>query len=117
MKTHISYHDIHERRPIERELGRQADKLKRRLKKFHPDLLNLHVSLARRTRPVIRFISSVTLHFPSGPLNASEEGPAPVIALKHACAELLRELAKHQAKLRGEHQRRRVPRRRTALRP
>lgn len=114
MKYQVSYHDISQREPIERELRRQVEKLGRRLKKLEPDLADLHVSLDRRTRPVVRFLSSVTLYLPSGQLNASEEGPAPVIALKHACAELLRELTRHLAKLRGDYHRRRMARHRRA---
>ena len=111
MKTHVSYHDLPDHKTIERELHRQEAKLAQRLKKVDPDLLSLHVSLVRRTRSVTRFVASVTLHMPSGQLNASEEDPRPLIALKHSFGELLRELTKHQAKLRREPSRRRARRR------
>lgn len=113
MKTHVSYHDLPNHKHIEKELQRQEAKLAKRLKKVHPDLVTLHVSLVRRTRSVTRYISSVTLRLPSGTLNAGEEAAQPVISLKHAMSELLRELTKHQAKLRREPDQRRVRRKRT----
>lgn len=112
MKTHISFRDSTERQPIERELARQAAKLDRQLKKFDPDLVNLHVSLEHRVRRGNLFTASVTLYLPSNQLHASEEAPLAVVALKHACAELLGELKKFKARLRGDDQRRRARRRR-----
>jgi len=112
MKTHVSYRGVSEREPIVHELRRQGTKLDRRLKKFNPDLIDLHVSLERRVGRVILFVASVTLYLPSAQLNAREEAARPVIALKHACAELLRELMKFQARLRGEDKLRRLSRRR-----
>ncbi len=113
MKTHVSYHDLPNHKHIEKELQRQEAKLAKRLKKVHPDLVTLHVSLVRRTRSVTRYISSVTLRLPSGTLNAGEEAAQPVISLKHAMSGLLRELTKHQAKLRSEPDQRRARRKRT----
>ncbi len=115
MKTHVSYHDLPHHEKIERELQRQEEKLGRRLKKFDPDLVRLHVSLVRRTRSVTKFISSVTLSLPSMQLNAGDEAAKPLVALKHAFAELFRELTKYQAKLRGEPAKRRARRRKSTL--
>ncbi len=116
MKTRISYQDISERGPIEREVGRQAAKLERRLKKFHPDLVDLHVSLRRRVRPTMRYTASLALYLPPRQLHASEEAAQPALALKYASAELLRELKKLTAKLRGEDKLRKASRLRRQLR-
>lgn len=115
MKNHISFHDVTERLPIQRELARQAAKFDRQLKKFDPDLVNLHVSLEKRVRRGSLFTASVTLYLPSSQLHASEEAPLAVVALKHACAELLRELKTFKAHLRGDNHRRRARRRGTRL--
>lgn len=112
MNVHISYRGIAERQAIERELRRQATRLDRRLKKFAPDLIALHVSLEKRIRRVTLFIASITLYLPSAQLHASEEASLPVVAVKHACTELLRELKTFQARLRGEDKRRRASRQR-----
>lgn len=110
MKTHISFRDVTERQPLRTELARQAAKFDRQLKKFDPDLLDLHVSLERRTRRGDQCIASVTLHLPMGQLHASEEAAHSVVALKHACAQLIRELKRFKARLRGDHKRRRARR-------
>lgn len=117
MKTHISFRDLAERQPVLTELGRQAAKFDRQLKKFAPDLLDLRVGLKRRTRRGDLFIASVTLHLPMSQLHASEEAPHAVVALKHACAQLMRELKRFKARLRGDDKRRRARRlrRRAAL--
>ncbi len=111
MKLHISFHGMTDREPVERELRRQAARLEKRLGKFAPDLVDLHVSLARRARRGEQVVASLSLYLPPGQLHSREEAPLAVVALKHACAELLRELVPFQAKLRGEDQRRRLRRR------
>jgi ribosome-associated translation inhibitor RaiA len=115
MKTHISFRGVTERQPLRAELARQAGKFDRQLKKFDPDLFDLHVSLERRVRRGDQFIASVTLYLPMGQLHASEEAPRAVVALKHASAQLLRELKRFKAHLRGDDKRRRARRRRASL--
>jgi len=110
MKTHISFRDVTERQALRTELARQAAKFDRQLKKFDPDLIDLHVSLGRRTQRGGQFIASVTLYLPMGQLHASEEASLAVVALKHACAQLLRELKRFKARLRGDDKRRRARR-------
>jgi len=117
MKTHISFHDVTERQPLRAELARQAAKFDRQLKKFDPDLLDLHVSLERRTQRGGQFIASVTLYLPMSQLHASHEATHSTVALKHACAQLMRELKRFKARLRGDDKRRqaRRTRRRASL--
>jgi ribosome-associated translation inhibitor RaiA len=113
METHIRYYGVAERQPVVREVSRQASRLDRHLKKFDPDLVDLRLSLSRRVRPRPFFSASVTLYLPSIQLHAGEDAAQPVVAVKHAFAELLRELKKFKAKLRGEDKLRRVSRRRS----
>ena len=115
MKTHIRYRDISSREGVERELRRQTAKLNRHLKKFEPDLVDLHVSLERRVQPTRPFLASVTLSLPPGQLHASESGPEAVPALKHAFAELWREVKKLKAKLQRKKEMRRGSLRRPSV--
>ncbi|MGH9862504.1 MAG: hypothetical protein ACRD35_03695 [Candidatus Acidiferrales bacterium] len=115
MKIQVSFHGLPDREPVERELRRQGARLEKRLGKFAPDLVDLHVSLARRARRGEPVVASLSLYLPPGQLHAREEASLAVVALKHACAELLRELEPFQAKLRGEDKLRRW--RRRARRP
>jgi ribosome-associated translation inhibitor RaiA len=104
MKSHVRYRGIGDREGVQREMRRQTAKLQRHLKKFEPDLVNLHVSLERRVQPVRPFLASVTLNLPPGQLYASESGPEAVPALKYAFAELWREVKKLKAKLQRKKQ-------------
>ncbi|HSC77649.1 MAG TPA: HPF/RaiA family ribosome-associated protein [Candidatus Acidoferrales bacterium] len=104
MKTHIRYRGIGDREGVQRELRRQTAKLQRHLKKFEPDLVDLHVSLDRESRPIRPFVASVTLDLPPRQLYASESGPEAVPALKYAFAELWREVKKLKAKLQRKKQ-------------
>lgn len=111
MKTTITYRDVPQKEPVQKELQRQTAKLDRQLKKFAPDLLELHVAVKKRAQPREPFAASVTLYLPMGQLHAGEQAKLPVVAVKHACAQLIRELKKFKAKLRGEDKRRQVRRR------
>ena len=113
MKTQVRYRGISDREGVERELRRQTAKLNRHLKKFEPDLVDLHVSLERLVQPTRPFLASVTLQLPPGQLQSRETGPEAVLALKHAFAELWREVKKLKAKLQRKKELRRAsPRRR-----
>ncbi len=115
MKSHVRYRGIGDKDGVERELRRQTAKLNRHLKKFEPDLVGLHVSLERRVQPTRPFLASVTLRLPPGQLHASESGPEAVPALKHAFAELWREVKKLKAKLQRKKDLRRASPRRTTV--
>jgi len=110
MKTHVSFRDVDERHIVKKELARQATKFERQLKKFNPDLFDLHLSLGKRKRHGTLYQASVTLYLPMGQLHAGEEAPHAVVALKHASALLMRELKKFKARLRGDDKRRRASR-------
>ncbi|HXE74346.1 MAG TPA: HPF/RaiA family ribosome-associated protein [Candidatus Xenobia bacterium] len=115
MKSQVRFRGISDRNGVEREMRRQVAKLERHLKKFSPDLVDLHVSLERRALPTNPFLASVTLYLPPGQLHASEVGPAAVLALKYAFAELWREVKKMKAKLQRKTERRRASPRRPAV--
>jgi len=115
MKLQVRYHNIGDKSRAERELRRQAAKLKRHLKKFSPDLVDLHVSLEREKRPTNPFEASLALHLPPGQLHARESAPDELAALKYAFAELWREIKKMKAKLQRKSQRRRATPRRPGV--
>jgi len=115
MKLQVRYHNIGDKSRAERELRRQAAKLKRHLKKFSPDLVDLHVSLEREKRPTNPFEASLALHLPPGQLHARETARDELAALKYAFAELWREIEKMKAKLQRKSQRRRATPRRPGV--
>lgn len=73
MKIHVSFHGMADREPLERELRRQAARLEKRLSKFAPDLVDLHVSLARHARRGEQVVASLSLYLPPGQVHAREE--------------------------------------------
>lgn len=110
MKIHLRNRGVGEKESIDKEVARQTTKLGRHLRKFDPDLVDIHINIARRKRTVRPFIASVTLSLPAGQLHAKSEAARPVTALKESFAELLRELKPYKAKLRGDNQVRRASR-------
>ncbi len=106
MKTQVRYRQVQNRTGVERELGRQIAKLDRRLKKFAPDLVDLHVSVEHEGKPATPFNASVTLSLPPGRLHADEDAPDPVGALKEAFGEVNRELNKLKTRLNRKNRRR-----------
>jgi ribosomal subunit interface protein len=115
MKLQVRYHNIGDKARAERELRRQTAKLKRHLKKFSPDLVDLHVSLEREKRPINPFEASLALYLPPGQLHARETAPDELAALKYAFAELWREIKKMKAKLQRKTERRRASPRRVRV--
>ncbi len=110
MKVHIRNRGVKEKDTVEKEVQRQSAKLNRHLRKFDPDLVDLHVNVSRRKQPARPFLASVTLALPPGQIHAHAEAARPITALKKTFSELLRELKTYKAKLRGETHLRRASR-------
>jgi len=79
-------------------------KLKRHLVTVSDELLDLHVHL-EKVRGLVE--TSLTLHVPSGTLNAKARAPAPAPCLKEAVAELLDQVHRLKSRWKGEHLRKR----------
>ena len=108
MKVHVRNRGVGEKDKVKKEVNRQTVKLNRQLRKFDPDLVDLHVNVSRRKQPTLPFSASVTLALPPGQLHAKAEAARPITALKKSFGELLRELKRYKARLRGDNHLRRA---------
>jgi ribosome-associated translation inhibitor RaiA len=90
------------RESIEVEFTRHVDKLNRLLKKYPPDLVELHSSVDR-TPHKAEFCFSLHLTLPTGVLHATGLGSEVRAAAKAAFAEIEGQVKKHQQKLRRDY--------------
>lgn len=103
MKVSLSYKNVELREPIETEVARHLEKLKKLLKTYAPDLVQVHASVEKQPRKVT-YIFSLNLSLPSGTLHATGDGPDVRQSVKNAFTEISSQLKKHQAKLRRDYQ-------------
>lgn len=89
--------------PVEKETHRQAAKLEKLLKRYPPDLVQLHADIEKQARKeTYRF--TINLSLPTGTLHATGEGPDVLASTKTAFAEICAQCKKHQALLRKDYQ-------------
>jgi ribosome-associated translation inhibitor RaiA len=100
---------------IEKEFDRHLDKLNRLLKRYDPDLVQLHCTLEKTPRRV-EYGFSLNLTLPTGSLQATGRGPDARAGAKIAFAEIESQVKKHQEKLRKDYTWKRK-RSRAALKP
>jgi len=112
MNISVSYKQVELREPVERELARHQSKLERLLKRYAPDLVQLHGACEKHPRRA-EYAFSLNLSLPTGTLHATGEGPDLRLSVKQAFVELERQIKKHQGKLRRENERKTI--RTTAL--
>lgn len=103
MKLSLSYKNVDLREPIETEVARHLGKLKKLLKTYTPDLVQVHASVEKHARK-IAFDFSLNLALPTGNLHASGDGPDVRQSIKNAFTDLSSQLKKHQAKVRRDYQ-------------
>jgi ribosomal subunit interface protein len=113
MNITLSYKDVEHREPVEREIARHKTKLSRLLKRYAPDLVQVHGAFEKHPRRA-QYEFSLNLSLPTGTLHANAQGPDVRTSVKEAFAELVRQLHKHQGKLRREHEWKRKRNRRAA---
>src|SRR5437879_8149335 len=87
MKIAISYKHLEMREPVEIEMKRYLSKLAKLLKRYSPDLVQLHGSLEKRPRKA-EYIFSLNLSLPTGSLYANGTGAYVRLCVKHAFAEI-----------------------------
>jgi len=87
---------------IEKDFARHLDKLNRLLKRYSPDLVQLHSSLEKVPRKT-EFDFSLNLTLPTGTLHATGAGSDVRASAKAAFAELEQQVKKHQEKLRKDY--------------
>ncbi|MCL4523122.1 MAG: HPF/RaiA family ribosome-associated protein [Acidobacteria bacterium] len=103
MKLSLSYKNVDLREPIETEVAHHLAKLKKLLKTYAPDLVQVHASVEKHPRKAA-FGFSLNLALPTGSLYASGDCPDVRKCIKDAFSDLCTQIKKHQAKVRREHQ-------------
>ncbi len=103
MKLSLSYKNVDLREPIETEVAHHLGKLKRLLKTYTPDLVQVHALVEKHARKTA-FDFSLNLALPTGSLHASGDGPDVRQSIKNAFVDLSSQLKKHQAKVRRDYQ-------------
>jgi ribosome-associated translation inhibitor RaiA len=101
----LTIRNAHEewREPVEKETRRQAAKLDKLLKRYAPDLVQLHAHIEKHPRKE-NYTFCVKLSLPTGTLHATGEGSDVLASVKAACAEICAQVKKHQALLRKDYE-------------
>lgn len=102
----ISYSHVHAeiRRAIDGEAKHHIEKLGRLLKRYDPDLVQLHGSLGKQPRTSeFNFNFSLNLTLPTGTLHATGQGADVRASAKAAFADIEAQVKKHQEKLRKDY--------------
>ena len=101
----LTIRNAHEewREPVEKEMHRQKAKLEKLLKRYAPDLVQLHACIEKLPRKE-SYSFSVNLSLPMGSLHATGEGADVLASVKAACAELCSQTKKHIALLRKDYE-------------
>jgi len=103
MKTSFSHIRTELRSSIEEVSGRHLQKLERLLKRFAPDLVQLHAGLEEKPRKS-NFSFSLNLALPTGTLHATGIAPDALSSVRVAFSELETQLKKHKDKLRKDYE-------------
>ena len=101
MNVHVSY-KVHKTPDIEKEIGHQVDKLRKRLQVFRPELVHLRGNVEQNS-PREGFVVSLNLRLPSGQMAVQQSAPAASAAIKGAFEDLSQQVNKHKAMLRNSH--------------
>ena len=103
MKLSISHKLEEWRDPIEEETRRHVMKMGKLLKRYAPDLVQLHGSIEKRARKP-EYLFSLNLSLPTGTLHAIGEAADVRACVKAAFAEIEAQIKKHVALLRKEYE-------------
>lgn len=113
MKISFNYKDADSREETEKEVGLHGQRLEKFLKRFEPDLVQLHGAFEKlpHKNSVSLFLN---LSLPSGTLHATAEGGDAISSVRVAFSEILAQLKKHMSKLRKDYEWKRKRARRSA---
>lgn len=106
MKASLTTKDLDSREAVQDEFDDHLPKLQRMLKRYSPDLVQLHGAFEKHARKQ-EFSFALNLSLPTGTLHCVGEGSEVRSAVKQAFAELNAQLKKHQELLRKDFQRKR----------
>ena len=102
MKLFYSNIEPEHRKVIDGEAAHQIEKLNRLLKRYDPDLVELHWLIEKAPRK-IEYTCSMNLRLPTGSLQASGTGADVLACAKIAFSEIESQVKKHQEKLRKDY--------------
>ncbi len=103
MKVAIRHANEEWREPIEKETVHRALKLKKLLKRYAPDLVQLNGNIEKHPRKEA-YSFSLNLSLPTGTLHATGEGGDVRKSVKAAFAEIETQIKKHMALLRKDYE-------------
>ncbi len=102
MKIFYSNIEPEHRKAIDGEAAHHIEKLKRLLKRYDPDLVELHWLIEKTPRKT-EYTCSMNLRLPTGNLHASGTGSDVRSSAKIAFSEIESQVKKHQEKLRKDY--------------
>ena len=91
------------RKVIEAETQRRVAKIDKLLKRYVPDLVQLHGTIAKQSRKE-EYTYSLNLSLPTGTLHATGEGADVLASVKVAFAEIEAQIKKHMSLLRKDYE-------------
>jgi ribosomal subunit interface protein len=103
MKISFSRMQSDARQAVEEVVARHIQKLEKLLKRYAPDLVQLHGDLEKRAHRA-DFNFSLNLALPTGTLHASAIAPDAPASVRAAFSELEGQLKKHKEKLRKDYE-------------
>jgi ribosomal subunit interface protein len=103
MKISVSCKHDEWRQAVEVEVARQAGKIEKLLKRYSPDLAQLHGSFEKQPRKS-EFTFSLNLSLPTGTLHATGGAAEARTSVRQAFTELEMQLKKHKSKVRHDYQ-------------
>lgn len=101
MHVHFSYHHVVRDSLIDKTIATNLSKLEKLLSTFSPDLVHLH-GLMEFTAPHQGSVCSLNLRLPTGQINSRHEGDTPLVALQDCFKQLIAQVKKHKAVVRGD---------------
>ena len=103
MKISFNYREANSREEAEKEVSLHAKRLEKFLKRFQPDLVQLHGAFEKMPHKG-GVALSLNLSLPTGTLHATAEQGDAVASIRVAFAEILTQLKKHMGKLRKDYE-------------
>jgi len=103
MKINLSYKDAHSHEAVEKEVVRACGKLEKLVQSYEGDLVQLHGAFEKHPRR-IEYSFSLSIKMPTGTLHALGKAADARSCVHQAFVDLVRQVKKHQEKLRHDHE-------------
>lgn len=103
MNISITYKHVKAHNPVEEEISRYSGKLKKLLKSYDSDAVQVHGVFARNPHNFENTFS-LNLKLPGGTLHATGTGSGVRASCKEAFRDLEEQVKKHQARLRHDYE-------------